>query len=185
MAALLSVLAYIGIVVFVLVLILGVLATLLGLPGTVLILVDSFVYSAIHGFAKPPWWLLVILLGISVVAETSDGLLSMLSVKKFGGGTKTSLWALGGGVAGAIIGGLLSPLFGLLGPLGVILPPIAGALLGGYFAGYYCELRQGKSPPDARRAGWGAVVGRLAAGLMKALLGSVMIALTLWSIFGA
>ncbi len=182
MAVALSVLAYIGIVVFVLVLIVGVLATLLGLPGTVLILVDAFIYSAIHGFAQPPWWLLVILLGISVVAETSDNILSMAGVKKFGGSTKTSLWALGGGVAGAIIGGLLSPLFGLLGPLGVILPPIAGALIGGYFAGYYCERRQGKSPPDARQAGWGAVVGRLAGGLMKALLASIMVALILWTV---
>ena len=65
MAVALSVLAYIGIIVFVLVLIVGVLATLLGLPGTVLILVDVFVYSAIHGFAQPPWWLWLILLGIS------------------------------------------------------------------------------------------------------------------------
>lgn len=184
MSILLTVLAYTGIVVFILVLVVGVLATLLGLPGTVLILVDGLIYSAIHGFAKPPWWMLLILVGVSVVAETSDNILSMIGVTKCGGSGKTSLWALGGGVAGAIIGGsVLAPLLAWLGPVVILLVPIAGALVGGYGAAFWYELRQGKSPADARQAGWGALLGRLAGGLTKAVLASVMVALTLWTAF--
>ena len=185
MAVLLTILAYVGIVVFIVVMLVGVLATLVGLPGTVLILLDALIYSAIHSFAKPPWWMLLILVGVSVVAETSDNILSMAGVKKFGGSGKTSLWALGGGVAGAIIGGsLLAPLLAGLGPLGILLPPIACALVGGYLAAYWYELRQGKSRADARQSGWGALLWRLAGGLTKAVLASVMVALILWSVFG-
>ena len=191
MATVLAVLAYIGIVVFILVLVIGVLATLLGLPGTVLILIDAFIYSAIHSIARPSWWMLLVLLGISVVAETSDGILSMLGVKKFGGTGRTSLWALAGGVVGAIIGANLSPLLGLIGLtggvagvlFGVLLPPIACAVLGGYLAAYWYELRQGRPPAEARQAGWGALLGRLAGNLTKAVLGSVMVALILWTAF--
>lgn len=184
MDIILTILAYIGITLFILVLLVGVLATLVGLPGTVLILIDAFIYSAIHSFARPPWWLLLILLGISVVAETSDNILSALGVRKLGGSTKTSIWALVGGLAGAIIGGtLLAPLLAWLGPLGVLLPPIICALVGGYLAAYWYELRQGRPHPEARRAGWGALLGRLAGGLLKAVLASIMVALILWMVF--
>ena len=178
-------LGYIGMVVFVLVLVVGVLATLVGLPGTVLILVDALIYSASHGFAKPPWWILLILLGVAVLAESSDNLVSMLGVKKFGGSGRTSLWALGGGVTGALLGGsVVTPLLALLlGPLAILLAPIACALVGGYLAAYWYELRQGKSRAEARTTGWGALLGRLAGGLTKAVLASIMVALILWTVF--
>ncbi len=186
-----TILGYMGIVVFILVLVVGVLATLVGLPGTVLILMDAFVYSAVHSFARPPWWLLLILLGICVVAETSDNIVSALGVTKSGGSTKTSIWAVVGGVAGAIIGANISPLLGLVGlaagpigtVIGVLLAPLICALAGGYLAGYWYERRQGRPPQEARQAGWGALLGRLAGGLLKAILASVMVALILWTAF--
>ena len=70
-----------------------------------------------------------------------------------------------------------------LGPLGILLAPIACALAGGYLAAYWCERRQGKSRADAREAGWGALLGRLAGGLTKAVLASVMVALILRTAF--
>ena len=185
MGIMLTILGYFGIVVFILVMVVGVLATLVGLPGTVLILVDALIYSAIHDFATPPWWLLLILLGVSVLAETSDNILSIIGVRKFGGSARTSLWALGGGVTGALLGAsVVAPLLALLiGPVAVLLAPIACALAGGYLAAYSYERRQSKSPADARQAGWGAVLGRLAGGLTKAVLASVMVALILWTVF--
>ena len=191
MSALVTALLYLGTALFVITLFVGVLATLVGLPGTVLILVDSIIFSACYGFQRPPWWLLLILLVVSILAETSDNLLSALGVKIGGGSTRTSLWALIGGVAGAIVGAnfslVLSPL-GMTGGLagvvfGAVLPPLVFAAAGGFLASYIYELRTGKQPAEARKAGWAALAGRLAGVLLKAVLASVMVGLVLSTVF--
>ncbi len=187
MSVLVTVLTYLGTVVFVITLFVGVLATLVGLPGTALILLDTIIFSACHSFQRPPWWFLLILLVLSILAEVSDNLLSALGVKAGGGSSRTSLWALIGGVVGAIVGANFSPVLSLLGMtgglagvvFGVIVPPLALAAVGGFLASYICELRTGKSPVEARKAGWAALVGRLAGVLFKVVVASVMVAIVL------
>ena len=191
MSALVTVLIYLGWGLFIITLFVGVLATLVGLPGTVLILLDAVVFSACHGFQRPPWWLLLILLFVSILAETSDNLLSAAGVKAGGGSTKTSLWALFGGVVGAIVGASFSPVLSLVGVtgglagvvFGVLLPPLVFAAAGGFLASYLYELRTGKQPAEARKAGWAALAGRLAGVLLKAVLASVMVGLVLSTAF--
>ncbi len=191
MSALVTALVYLGTAVFVVTLFVGVLATLVGLPGTVLILFDTVIFSACHGFQRPPWWFLLILLVVSILAETSDNLLSALGVKVGGGSTRTSLWALIGGVAGAIVGANFSPVLSLVGVtsglagvvFGAVLPPLILAAVGGFLAGYVYELRIGKQPAEARKAGWAALAGRLAGVLLKAVLASVMVGLVLLAAF--
>ena len=191
MSALVAALVFVGTVLFVITLFVGVLATLVGLPGTVLILLDTVIFSACYGFQRPPWWFLLILVVVSILAETSDNLLSVLGVKAGGGSTRTSLWALIGGVAGAIAGANFSPVLSLLGMtggpagmlFGVLLPPLVFAALGGFLASYIYELRTGKQPAEARKAGWAALAGRLAGVLLKAVLASVMVGLVLSTAF--
>ena len=191
MAVVIAILSYLGFALFGIVLLLGILATLVGLPGTVLILANAVIFSAIHGFDKPTWPVLVILLTISIVAETADNIFSALGTKTGGGSTRTSLWALIGGVAGAIVGANFSPILGALGLaggvagiiLGIVLPPLLLAMAGGFLAAYVYELRTGKEPAEARKAGWGALVGRLAGVLSKAVLATIMVAIILVSIF--
>jgi len=191
MSALVTALVYLGTAVFVITLFVGVLATLVGLPGTVLILLDAVIFSACHSFQRPPWWFLLILLVVSILAETSDNLLSALGVKVGGGSTRTSLWALIGGVAGAIVGANFSPVLGLLGVsggvagvvFGALLPPLVFAAVGGFLASYIYELRTGKQPAEARKAGWAALAGRLAGVLLKAVLASMMVGLVLVTAF--
>ncbi len=191
MAVALTILSYLGFALFGIVLLLGILATLVGLPGTVLILANAVIFSAIHGFDKPPWPVLVILLTISIVAETADNIFSALGTKTGGGSNRTSLWALIGGVAGAIVGANFSAILGALGLaggvagiiFGVVLPPLLLAMAGGFLAAYVYELRTGKESVEARKAGWGALVGRLAGVLSKAVLATIMVAIILVSIF--
>ncbi len=188
---LITILVILGYILFALVLIAGALAALMGLPGTTLILIDAVVYSAITGWERLPWWVLLILGIMTVIAESSDSLIAALGAKAGGGSNKTSAVVVVGTIVGAILGGaVLSPILALLGlaggpigfVVGVILPPLVGGVAGGFLSAYYYEKHSGRNHNEALRAGWGAFLGRMGAGLMKALVGCVMIAIIIYTI---
>jgi len=171
----LTVLAWIGIVVAIIVMVAGIFSSLVGMPGSIVVLVVSFILSVCTHWQRPPWWMLLVFLLITIVAELGDNILSAYGTKKYGGSTKAAAWALVGGVAGAIIGGLFASAPGAL----------ACALVGGFLGGYWYEKRQGKSEQEARRAGWGAFLGRAAGGLLKAILAATIAGWTIWMLFRA
>ncbi len=188
---LITILIILGYVVFAVVLVAGVLAAIMGLPGTTLILIDAVVYSAITGWDRLPWWVLLILGIMALIAESSDSLVAALGTKAGGGSSKTSAVVVVGTIIGAVLGGaVLSPILALLGlaggpigfVVGVILPPLGGGVAGGFVSAYYYEKHSGKTHNEALRAGWGAFLGRMGAGLMKALVGCVMIAIVIYTI---
>lgn len=183
----LTILAWIGIIVAILAMGVGTLATMLGLPGSVLVLVVSCILSISTHWERPPWWMLIIFLVVTVVAELADNVLAAWGTKKYGGSTKGALWAMAGGIIGAVIGGYVSPISAIGGPalavIGIILVPLACAMGGAYLGGYWFELRQGRTDEDAKRAGWGALMGRVSGGLLKATLSAIMTALTIWMLF--
>lgn len=183
-----SFLIVLGYILFVLVLVAGVVATLLGLPGTVLILAGAVVMSAITGWERPEWWVLLVLVGLALVAELGDNVLAAAGTKYGGGSAKTGWAAVAGGIAGAILGSFLSPVFSVLGGvlgfvLGVVVVPLALAAMGGYLAAYHYELRQGRTPEEARQAGKGALIGKLLGIMGKALLAVIMTGIVLWTVF--
>jgi uncharacterized protein len=185
-------LVVIGNIVYALALIVGVVMTLVSLPGTLVILGSTVIYSACTHWQHPPWWVLLILVAVTLIAETADNLLSFTETKRRGGSSKTGLWAMVGGFLGVIAGGWISPLLGALGLtggvvgiiFGVLIPPVVCGLIGGYLGGYYYELRQGKSKEEAARAGKGALLGRLQGTLAKTLAAGVMIALIISTVRG-
>ncbi len=176
-----SVLAILGVVVFIAVLLLGAFMTLLGLPGTLVILIDAVIFSAVTGWERLPWGVLLVLTGITLVAEISDNLISAAGVKKYGGTTAGMIWAIIGGLVGAI--GLGSTLGAIIPVVGPIVAPIAGGLLGGFFGGYWYEKSQGRTDEEAKKAGMGAVMGRIAGSLLKAVLAATMIVIILTNAF--
>jgi uncharacterized protein YqgC (DUF456 family) len=164
-----------GAAAYVVALVVGVLAAFLGLPGNPWVLLCGFGYSALNGWKHPSLTVLLVLLPVVLLAELADGILGMLGVRRYGGSSKTMWYAALGSLAGALALSWLAGLTGLIGlvfgpagsVLGAIIPTVGGGLLGGYLGGYWYELRQGRDPETARRAGWGALVGRLAGGLAK------------------
>ena len=178
---------------FVLILPAAIAGTLLGMPGGVLVLADAIAFSAFHGWATPPWWVLVILLLIAVLAETAENVLSFAGVKHSGASNTTGVWTMVGGLTGAVFGGILAPLLAsigaLAGPVGWIIlsivPPIGFGMLGGFLGGYYFERHRGRSVEEAKKAGWGALIGRFAGSFTKAMLVAVMAAVVLISTWGA
>jgi hypothetical protein len=175
-----ALLAAIGTILFVAVLLAGAFLTLLGIPGTLLILLDAVIYSAATGWQRLPWGFLLVLAAIAAVAEVSDNIISAVGVRKYGGSSKGMVWALLAGLTGALVlGVVLSP----LGVVGAVVGPLVGGVLGGFAGGYAYERAQGRSIEEARKAGMGAVWGRIAGTMLKTILAGVMVAMCLVQVF--
>ncbi len=162
-----------GLTLFILALAAGIFATVFSLPGTVLILVASFLYALFTGFEPIGFRVLAVLAILSVAAEAGEFVLGMLGAARFGASRKAFWVSLGGGLLGAF---LLAPL--LFG---------AGALLGmfvGSFAGMLAAevLRQRQIKP-ALRAAWGALLGTAAGILFKGLCALAMTVIVLMKIY--
>jgi uncharacterized protein len=178
----LQVLNWLGSTVYVAVIGLGAVAAFLSLPGTPLVLAAGLIFSAAHHWQHPPVALILGLIPLAFVIELLDNFLSMAGVRRFGGSGGTMTWVLVGGLGGAFVLSTLAPAFGLAGllggPVGVLIgalvPPLAGGILGGYLGAYLFERHQGRPAPEARRAGWGALMGRLLGGLVRGALTLVM-----------
>lgn len=94
-------------------------------------------------FAEYTTNFLLILAFIAIVVTVMDYIVPIWGTKKFGG-TKAGMW-------GATIGMIIGMIF--LGPLGLILGPLAGAIIG--------ESIKGANNKDAFKAGLGAFFGFL------------------------
>ncbi len=125
------------------------------LPGTALILAGFVVYGLIAGFESLTWgfWLGQVLLVLA--SHLLDYLATVLGVR-LQGGSRAAVW-------GALLGTLA--VF-VIGPLGILLGPLAGAVAG--------ELLLGQSHDRALRSGFGTVLGLLLGMAGKLLLGSIM-----------
>ncbi len=94
-------------------------------------------------FAEYSTNFLLILAFIAILVTVLDYIVPIWGTKKFGG-TKAGMW-------GAAIGMIIGMIF--LGPLGLILGPLVGAIVG--------ESLKGANNKDAFRSGIGAFIGFL------------------------
>lgn len=185
------ILIVLGYVLFVLVLLAGIVACAVGFAGTVLILLDAVVLSACTHWQRPGIWVLLILALLTLLAETLDNVLSHAGTRYGGGSSQTGWAAMLGGIGGAQVGSWIGSAIGLVGLIGgpvgfligVVLVPLAAAGAGGYYAAYWYELRQGKSPQEAKAAGKGALIGRLMGVLGKSLVAIIMSGILVWVVF--
>jgi hypothetical protein len=151
----------------------GLLATLLGLPGQFLILLAALVYAAATGFATLGWKVLLLLVFLAAFAEALDFGLRAVGASRFGASRKGAWAAALGGVAGMF---LFTPfLFGL----GTVL----GAFIGGFAGVFAVEIIQQRRIRPALRAGLGSLLGGLAVILAKGSTALVMIVVTLINIY--
>jgi len=162
-----------GMTIFILVLFVGIFSIVFGLPGTVIILINTILYSLFTGFDKIGIKILAILLVISLLAEALDFVLGMAGAARFDA-SKKGIWAsVTGGFIGAII---MTPVFYGFGT-------IAGFFLGGFTGILITELiRQGQLKPVIR-TGYGIILGRFTGILAKGFFAFVMIIITLTNIY--
>lgn len=130
-------------------------------PGAPLILVAALAYAYATGFATLGWGRLLILGALTAIAVGLEYVAGAIGTRRFGG----SRWA----VVGALAGGVLGMAFG---PLGLLLGPVAGAVIG--------ELLRGAQLETGVRSGVGTVLGLLAGAVAKFAIALAMIGLFLW-----
>ncbi|NPV04710.1 MAG: DUF456 domain-containing protein [Syntrophaceae bacterium] len=162
-----------GLTIFILVLLIGFFATLLGLPGTLVILLDAFVFALVTGFERIGFGILLALVAISALAESLEFLFGVTWARRYGTSKRAIAASVVGGIAGAV---LLTPV--LLG-LGALIGSFLGALAGAFAV----ELLAQQELKPAARAGFGALAGRLAGLFAKGACGLAMVIITLMAIY--
>lgn len=128
----------------------GIILIIAGLLGCILPIIPgpplSFLGILVLHFTKFADYttnFLLLLAFIAILVTVLDYIVPVWGTKRFGG-TKAGMW-------GSTIGMIIGMIF--LGPLGLILGPLVGAIIG--------ESIQGANNKDALRAGFGAFVGFL------------------------
>lgn len=141
----------------------------LGFPGLWLIVAAVVAFGAITGFKGISLATILIVVALAVVGEVFEAWLGFGLTRRYGGSKRAGWGALLGGLVGAIVG-VPVPLIGSV--IGSFVGAFAGAVLFEY-------SRSGAG--TAVRAGWGALVGRVAATAAKISVGVVMAVVALFA----
>ncbi len=132
-----------------LLMVVGVLGTVVPvLPGVPLIWITMLLFGVLEKFQRIDAAFLAVTALVTVAAEVTDHLTRAWGARRYGAG-RAGTW---GAVIGAVAG-----LFFL--PVGLLLGPFLGALVG--------ELLAGRSVEDSLRAGWGGLLGTLGSIVVK------------------
>jgi uncharacterized protein YqgC (DUF456 family) len=127
------------------------------LPGTPLVFIGIYIYAWLTGFTIISRNLIIIFLILTVLSVVIEYISSSIGSKKFGASKL--------GFIGAFVGATIGVFFA---PWGLIIGPLAGALLG--------ELIVGKKLKEAFRSGTGAVIGFFGGTFLKIVISFAMIA---------
>lgn len=149
-------------------LVLGFILTLVGILGSVLPILPGPPLSwlgllLLYATQAVPanGWILGTTLALAVFVTVIDSIIPAIGAKK-SGGSKAGMW-------GATVGLLLAVIFPILGPIGIIIWPFLGALLG--------ELLNNAPQDTAVKAASGTFLGLLAGTAIKLVVAVLYMAL--------
>jgi uncharacterized protein YqgC (DUF456 family) len=142
-------------------------------PGPLLIWLGALLWAVNDGFLSVGWPTLLFLGILTVIAWSSDLVLTSVFSRRMGASWKAVL----GAIVGGLIGGLL--LGGWIPIVGTLLATILGAIAGMVAV----EALDKRDLRVALRATQGYMVGVLASSLLEATLAIVMILIFAWQAF--
>ena len=151
----------------------GIVLTLVGLPGNLLILLAAVSYGWHEDFAHLTYGSLLALGGIWLSGELMDFLAGVMGAKKERASGKATAAAFFGAITGGIIGTGILPIIGT----------IIGSVVGGFSASYYVEYIHANDKIKALQVAKGVVKGQLLGMLVKLIVAismSVTIIHMLW-----
>ncbi|HSU72721.1 MAG TPA: DUF456 domain-containing protein [Candidatus Binatia bacterium] len=155
---------FLGLIVLALIVVLGLILILFGLPGTIIIAVAPLFYDLVTWSLDISIATVAALVGIALLGELFDVVASGIAVKQSG---TSSI-----GVLGAVLGGVIGGAVGLPIP---IIGSIAGIFFGAFLGAFAFELIHYHDVEKAWRAGKAAFVGRLVSTFVKLALAAVMV----------
>ena len=135
----------------------------LGLPGLWLICAVVLGFGLLTGFHSIGFVTIGVMVALALLGELLELWLGFGLARRYGGSPRAGWGALLGGLVGAVVG-VPVPVVGSV--IGAILGCFAGAML--------FEYATTRTAGTAVRAGWGALLGRVAASAVKVALGIVM-----------
>ena len=142
-------------------------------PGPLLILLGAVVWAWGDGFEAISWPTLLVLGVLTVLAWSSDLIMTSLFSRKLG----VSWKAIGAAIVGGLIGGIF---FGGWIPIvGTVIATVIGGIIGIVIAEYLDK----RELHAALRASGGYIAGFLVSAAVEAFLGIAMILLFAWQAF--
>jgi uncharacterized protein YqgC (DUF456 family) len=150
---------------FYLLLLLGLAAIPLGMGGNFIILVSALALGVATKFHVVPGTALLVMTGMVIAGELLEWVLGSLVARKYGASKWGMVGAFVGGLVGVVPGTMVLPVLGSL--VGSFLGAAGGAIL--------LEWWHLREIDPSLRAGWGAILGRLAAILVKTAIGFAMV----------
>ena len=163
----------VGLIVFWLFLLIGIIAIPFGLAGTFIIVVDVFIYGLLTNFEKLTLPFIGILFAVAVVLEVIEALLGALMAKKFGG----SKWGIAGAVVGAFFGALIGT------PIVPVLGTLAGAFCGAFLGATLLEWVHTSDLHHSMNVGLGAFFGFVGGKMTKIVIAVVMVIMIGFRVF--
>lgn len=135
----------------------GVIMTMVGLPGNILIVLGAMAYGYYDHFQHVDYSMLLIIGGVFIVSEIFDFLAGVLGAKKEKASKRAILAAFIGTVAGGIGGTAILPVIGSIG----------GALLGAFVGAALAEYTKIKDKEQAKRVAIGVLKGQIMGMVIK------------------
>jgi len=135
----------------------------LGLPGLWVMVGGILIYGWMTQFHSVGVATIAIVLALAFLGEIIENWIGFRYAKRYGG-SKRAGW-------GALIGGLVGAMIGV--PVAII-GSVIGAFLGSFLGAALFEYSYSRHAGVATRAGWGAVLGRVAGAAVKIALGFVI-----------
>lgn len=136
------------------------------IPGVPIIFGAAFLYALLTDFSTIGGKTLIIFAILTVASMVLDWVASVMGVKKMGGSYA--------GMIGAFIGMIVGLSVPGIGIIGFIIGAFAGACA--------MEFLINKDSRLALRAGLGSFLGFLAGGLMKFVIGAIIIGIFVWQV---
>ena len=142
----------------------------LGLPGLWLIVAAVVACGALTGFKGIGLVTILVVVGLAAIGEVIEAWLGFGLARRYGGSKRAGWGALLGGLVGAIVG-VPVPIIG----------SVIGSFVGAFAGAVVFEYSSSAATGSAVRAGWGALVGRVAATAAKISVGVVMAVVALFA----
>lgn len=136
------------------------------LPGVPIIFGAVLLYGLLTGFTAISYQTLIVMAILTVISLVLDWLATAYGIKKMGGSYIGMIGAFLGMIVGLIIPGV----------------NIFGFIIGAFIGAFVFEWFISQKTRVALRSGIGSFIGFLAGGLMKFVMGAVMIMIFIWSV---